>query len=337
MHGQEAPDFVTTTPLQSDTVGTGARSPSSRNQRLRDKPSPFQLMVLTYRNVRRRVDDGNESAAATCKHTQAADGTALSIIQWSKREELKLDYEQQLAFRIVTAAYILTYYEDAETADPSLYRDSSNSPSQVRRDFISEKSKLLRLATLKQLREPLFMFLSVAGGSRKSRVVKEVIKYAEEYTSNLGLKFDMRTIIVSAMSGVAAISIGGETLHSVAALNKKESSKEDIESWANARLLIIDEVSFMNTKDVEKLDERLQQLRQKYTVLFGGIHILFCGDFRQLEPIAGNPLYSSFHSEKKWISAINCYIELQGLHRFADDPEWGRILSRIRKGTYTFA
>ncbi|CAB9531253.1 helicase PIF1 [Seminavis robusta] len=137
------------------------------------------------------------------------------------------------------------------------------------------------------------------------------------------------------MSGVAAVSIGGETTHSVTALNKQKASEDDIESWTNARLLIIDEVSFMNTNEVEKLDERLRQLRQRYTSLFGGIHILFCGDFRQLEPCTGSPLYSPYYSDKKWITSINCYIELFGRHRFEDDPEWGAILERIRNGNYT--
>ena len=46
------------------------------------------------------------------------------------------------------------------------------------------------------------------------------------------------------MSGVAAVSIGGETAHSAAYLNGK--IPEDGRSWANALLLIIDEVSFIH-------------------------------------------------------------------------------------------
>ena len=100
------------------------------------------------------------------------------------------------------------------------------------------------------------MFLDGAGGAGKSRVVQELLKYAREFTSLLNLQFDMRTIIVSAMSGVAAVSIGGETTHSVAAFARNIS--DDDTSWANARLLIIDEVSFMNCGNVEKLDSNLR-------------------------------------------------------------------------------
>ena len=81
----------------------------------------------------------------------------------------------------------------------------------------------------------------------------------------------------TALSGVAATSIGGETLHSAASLNA--NVKDDDMSWVNARLLIIDEVSFMNTSEIETLDEKLRCLLRKHNVLFGGIHIMFCGDF----------------------------------------------------------
>ena len=39
--------------------------------------------------------------------------------------------------------------------------------------------------------------------------------------------------------------------------------------------------------------------------------------------------------DQKWSTSVNCYIELQGLHRFQDDLEWGLILQRIRRDTYT--
>ena len=332
-------NFVSVSSPDSSNSRDVSSSNSYKTVNTRDKPTPFALMSLTYRNVRRRVnnssEDGHTNLTAETRPNDIypADGTALSILLWSKREGLKLDAEQQLAFQIATAAFVLTYYDDAQS-DNLVHRDDSNNPSQVRRDFQKEKKKLLHLARLKP-NQPLFMFLSGPGGSGKSRVVKELLKYAEEYCSRLNFKFDLRTIITSAMSGVAAVSINGETTHSVAALNKNEPTQEDIESWANARLLIIDEVSFMNVHDVDNLDKKLRILTRRYNNLFGGIHILFCGDFRQLEPVTPRPLYSPFHGDKKWISAINCYVELLGLHRFSDDPEWGRILTRLRNDVYT--
>ena len=320
-------DFVSTVHEPAATSSTTAQKKKYSG---RDQPSLNQLMALTYRNTRRRIQASNDRQQDTV--TVDADGTVLSIIEWSLQKELNLDTEQQLAFQIATAAYVLTYYDDARQVDPTRADEGQNIRSQMRHDFIVEKKKLRRLARLKAS-APLRMFLDGAGGSGKSRVVNEILKYAKDYTSKLNLTFDMRTIVVTALSGVAATSIGGETLHSAASLNGKV--KDDDVSWVNARLLIIDEVSFMNTSGVETLDEKLRCLLRKHNVLFGGIHILFCGDFRQLEPCSGKPLYSPLHADRKWATSVNCYLELQGLHRFKDDPEWGRILRRIRNCTYT--
>ena len=135
------------------------------------------------------------------------------------------------------------------------------------------------------------------------------------------------------MSGVAAVSIRGETLHSAAALCRKV--KDDDYTWTNARLLIIDEVSFMSTLAVDKLDSKLRKLTKNHTSTYGGLNVLFCGDFMQLEPVKGNPLYSREYEDRLWSNSINSYIELKGLHRFKDDREWGEILGRFCKNIHT--
>ena len=143
----------------------------------------------------------------------------------------------------------------------------------------------------------------------------------------------MRTIVVSALSRVAAVSTGGETLHSVASTNG--TMPDGDMSWANARLLIVDEVSFMNMHEVDKLDQKLRVLMRNHSSLFGGINILFAGDFRQLEPCTGKPLCTSSLADKKWVHSINSYVELTGMWRFKDDPAYGQILRRIRTNQHT--
>jgi PIF1-like helicase/Helitron helicase-like domain at N-terminus len=306
---------------------------SMRGVNARDRPKVVDLMTLIYSSTTRKIENGT----SVLTDQVDANGTVLSIIEWSHQQELNLDDEQQLAFQIVTAAYVHTYYVEAdhEVEGGCLNYDKEGGGrmrAQMRHDYNEEMKKLHKLARLGHSIS-LRMFLDGAGGSGKSRVVGELLKYAQNFTSNLNLTFDMRTIVVTAMSGVAATSIGGETLHSAAAFNRKIA--EDDVSWANARLLIIDEVSFMNVQENEKLDSNLKCLMRRYNVLFGGIHILFCGDFRQLEPVTGKPLYSPYTSDKMWVNSINCYIELQGMHRFKEDPEWGQILKRIRNDNHS--
>jgi PIF1-like helicase len=98
-------------------------------------------------------------------------------------------------------------------------------------------------------------------------------------------------------------------------------------------MLIIDEVSFAHKADIEKIDKHLRILKQQDKLDYGGINIIFCGDFCQLEPVGNNkkPIYEENVHQFK--DKINCYIELDGTWRFKNDPAWGQLLSRIRDGT----
>ena len=312
---------------QSGTQVVHFQSTNAQNtSKKRSIPNMIDLMELTFQGSRRRLQMGTYITSSPID----ADGSASSIIQWSRRPELNFDAEQSMAFQIATAAFVLTYYKDArDLGKPCIFPSSSLSPALARNMFTSEKTLLTQLARLSRATPYLRMFLDGPAGSGKSHVVRALLGYAEAYTKNIQDTFDMRTIIVTALSGVAATAIGGETLHSAAALNRTIDSERD-SSWINARLLIIDECSFMDVTQIETLDGKLRLLTHRHLAVFGGLHIVFCGDFRQLEPITGKPLYSARHTERKWLNSINCYIELQGLHRFREDPEWGMILRRIR-------
>ena len=280
-----------------------------------------KLMELVYSQGVRKLQQTSQ------QETVKADGSVLSIIKWSNKEKLNFDREQKQAFRIITSAFVLTYYDNASVD----LRAGSRGRGRIRTDFLDEKTKLKKLSR-RTANEPLRMFLDGPGGSGKSRVIEEVLAYSKEYTQKLGVVFDSRTIVVTALSGVAAVSIGGETLHSAVGLNR--SISPDDTSFSNTRLLIIDEVSFMSSNEAENLDKKLRQLMRSRSI-FGGINMLFCGDFRQLEPCTGNPLYSQRATDSKWTNSINCYIELKGMFRFESDEEWGEMLSRIRRDRCT--
>ena len=86
------------------------------------------------------------------------------------------------------------------------------------------------------------------------------------------------------------------------------------------RILIIDEISFMSTKQITKLHINLQEARENFTKLFGGLDIIFAENFSQLKPIincddCGNgPIdEAKRRAYKLWQNAINCFIELKGM------------------------
>ena len=81
------------------------------------------------------------------------------------------------------------------------------------------------------------------------------------------------------------------------------------------------------------MNENLGDLKNSYYVPFGGINVIFCGDLRQLEPVRGNPLYKNHENVSSTFKIhVNCYIELDGSHCFAADPEWGQLLLKFRNG-----
>ena len=67
---------------------------------------------------------------------------------------------------------------------------------------------------------------------------------------------------------------------------------------------------------------------------FGGISIIFAGDFRQLKPVGSNDkeLLFSSKSSGHWDNCINAIIILDSDHRFKDDPLYGQMLKRMWNG-----
>ena len=98
----------------------------------------------------------------------------------------------------------------------------------------------------------------------------------------------------------------------------------------------------MSTRQIIKLNLHLQQAKENFRENFGGLDIIFAGDFSQLKPIISSNDYNngSLYTAKGrayelWQGSINCFIELKGMHRFKNDPEWGLILKRMREGIPT--
>jgi PIF1-like helicase len=97
-------------------------------------------------------------------------------------------------------------------------------------------------------------------------------------------------------------------------------------------MVIIDEISFASKQDISTMHRQLSRLKQKIHSCYGGINIVFSGDFRQLEPVGQfkKPIYAD--SVPEFTDWINCFIELNGIWRYKSDLPWGNLLSRMRDG-----
>jgi hypothetical protein len=89
--------------------------------------------------------------------------------------------------------------------------------------------------------------------------------------------------------------------------------------------VIVDKISFACKKELETLHAKLQDLTETIGQKYGNLHIAFLGDFAQLHPVSGNPLFYETDFTM-WHDWVNCFIKLTGQHRFKKDPDYGAIM-----------
>jgi hypothetical protein len=130
------------------------------------------------------------------------------------------------------------------------------------------------------------------------------------------------TFIVVAPTGVAAINVGGSTIHKFFGF-LPDITFEHIESpeyhprsqkiMRNLKTLIIDEISMVRADLMDCVDKALRKYGPKPTKPFGGVQVILIGDLFQLSPIVTNSekefLYS--HYETPFFFSSNGYRGLQ--------------------------
>eukprot|EP00033_Pygsuia_biforma_P005360 GCRY01005912.1.p1 GENE.GCRY01005912.1~~GCRY01005912.1.p1 ORF type:complete len:1136 (+),score=168.15 GCRY01005912.1:24-3410(+) len=148
-------------------------------------------------------------------------------------------------------------------------------------DFIEwEALSVEQQAVLNLVRTGHNIFLTGAAGTGKSTLLKLILRVAPPHT------------YLTATTGVAATQIGGRTIHSFAGIGQGNGSKEELalraqargEEWCSCNVLIIDEISMLSAELFEKLDYVARHIRGN-SQPFGGIQLIFVGDFFQLPPV----------------------------------------------------
>jgi ATP-dependent DNA helicase PIF1 len=172
------------------------------------------------------------------------------------------------------------------------------------------------------------VFVTGVAGTGKSTLLRELVK-------RTGWP-------VCASTGVAAVNIGGVTLHSYLGVGLANLSGEALVSkimkfgrykWLTPAI-IIDEISMVDGDLLDKLDYVGQRVRGENRP-FGGIRLIMFGDFLQLPPVGkerygGDPAKYAFESNY-WNTANVEKIELTKVYRQSDEV-FVDILSRIRRG-----
>lgn len=181
---------------------------------------------------------------------------------------------------------------------------------------------------------PHNIFICGGAGTGKSYLFRELISLCTR-----------EIYLVTAMTGVAAELIGGQTLHSALGLGHNNGS-QDVSAtiahlrrhkkhtlWTTLDIIFIDEISMMSA-DLFSLVYKVAQKLRRNSEPFGGIRIVACGDFLQLGPVDSARL--CFECDE-WQRTFphTCSFVLTEIVRQRDDAQWAAMLNRMSRGELT--
>ena len=155
-------------------------------------------------------------------------------------------------------------------------------------------------------------------------------------------------MVVLAPTGLAAVNVGGQTIHSFFGFPPRLIRPDDIRRSRNGRLmrrlkfLVIDEVSMVRSDLMWAIDQSLRVNRGRPREAFGGVRLALFGDLHQLPPVVndaevaehlesayGGPFFFSVAALSE--GAGTSLIELAQVFRQKDEALLA-VLNKIREG-----
>lgn len=160
-----------------------------------------------------------------------------------------------------------------------------------------------------------------------------------------------KNFAVCAPTGVAALNVGGATIHSLFGFPfgvlgevdiSKHLSRRVREILAAVEMLVVDEISMVNADLLDTMSLALGIAKGKRRVPFGGAQLVMFGDPYQLAPVLGNAderQYMAEHYSSPWFFDAAVWREA-GLESFElseifrqHDEHFKELLNAIRDGS----
>lgn len=191
------------------------------------------------------------------------------------------------------------------------------------------------------------VFMTGKAGTGKSTF----LRYITEHTT--------KKYVVLAPTGIAAVNVGGVTLHSFFRIPLSPLMPDDVE-FSEKRLrkrlkyprdfirllqeldlIIIDEISMVRADILDFVDKVLRLYTRNHREPFGGKQMLFVGDIFQLEPVVTSDTRdimrrwyrSAYFFDALVFNSMNLVpIELKKIYR-QTDPRFISLLDRVRTNT----
>jgi len=185
------------------------------------------------------------------------------------------------------------------------------------------------------------IFVTGRAGTGKSTLLNYFIENTE------------KKVAVCAPTGVAALNVGGVTIHSLFGFPFGVLGEVDLARHLNRRtrevlgaldVLVIDEVSMVNADLMDAMSRALGIARGRRKLPFGGAQVVMFGDPYQLAPVPGNNeerAYMAENYQSPWFFDAHVWRE-DSLERFElgeifrqHDEHFKEILNAIRDGSCT--
>ncbi|CAF4167889.1 unnamed protein product, partial [Rotaria sordida] len=198
----------------------------------------------------------------------------------------------------------------------------------------------------------LIICIPGCGGTGKSQFIRALTKYFL-VTKRIQM---MRKL---APTGIAAAEIGGMTIHSFLGEQRNSGKPRTIKSgdsklekeWRLVEYLLIDEMSMVGLNLLAKLNRIICSAKHvDPQIPFGGVNVIFFGDYLQYRPVYDALLHTDFSLPSKkrsgklpnekeiqqrvarsLILQINCVVKLTQQMR-TEDPRYLQLLERLRHG-----
>ena len=203
------------------------------------------------------------------------------------------------------------------------------------------------------VKEGKSVFFTGPAGSGKTALLNYMI---EALKNKPNIKEE--NIYITASTGIAAINIGGTTLHSYVGtgivdensirgnvLKKVIKNPKSKDKILTTKILIIDEVSMVQKFYFDLIDFIIRNIKKNDNP-FGDIQVIITGDFYQLPPITKNNNDNNNNNnninEKEYVFESNVWFqlfpgkqyELSHIYRQDNDDQFKKCLSAIRNSTY---
>lgn len=235
--------------------------------------------------------------------------------------------QAEAAFSPDLRAQVAVYAGDGTLSPPALVPPPLGAEQQVVYDRVMEGGNVL---------------LSGPAGTGKSFLLERCVR---------DLRQRGKYVSVTASTGIAALNVGGSTIHSFLGtgihghLDEVRKHPPDLRrpgleaQILNTQVLVVDEVSMLTGDYVDMVDwwlaEVRQRRRERNVTPFGGIQVILCGDFLQLPPVQ---MSGERKAERLFAFEAACWeaanvrpFLLQQNFRQADGAFVGHLL-RLRRG-----